>query len=216
VETVADVVTQLTSAQAHGFDVKEGQAEIEVQAAVKRVAAASQWIKAQLELGPTISGQSSYVLPDTVVRLFDLIVGENTPYGRRDLRTLWDLRAGRSELLAGEEGGIFAESFSADGKTKSFEVFPAPEESDVLIQGLASIVPADLGPADPIPFPQQYRSAVLDFAVAALYEKADENPQQASAYEGRALKTAESLYLLGNARAGSGPWKIPVAGHRRR
>jgi hypothetical protein len=39
-----------------GFDVKEGQAEIEAQAAVKRVAAASQWIKAELELGPTISG----------------------------------------------------------------------------------------------------------------------------------------------------------------
>lgn len=212
-ETVGDVVAQLRSAQAHGFDVTVPQAELEVQAAIKRVAAISQWLKAELELGPTVAGQAVYPLADTVIRLYDLLVGENNPYKRYDVRSLWDVKGGRAELRG--EGGIYAERFAADGKSKSLEIYPAPEEATSLM-GLASIVPADLLPSDTLPFPEEHREAVLDFAVAKLYEKTDENPGQASGYEGRAKATAESLFLLGNARTGSGPHKIHVAGHRRR
>lgn len=215
-ETVADVVTQLTSAQAAGFDVGTVQAEREVQQAIKRVAAGSQWIKGQIELGPTVIGQARYELPGNVIKLLDLTVGEDTPYTRRDVRILWALRSGRDELVGnGSEGGIFAEEFSADGKTKYVAIFPLPEEVTVL-QGLASLVPADLQPADTLPFPEQHRGAVLDFATAALYEKTDENVNQAAYYEKRAIATTESLFLLANSRTGSGPYKIPVAGHRRR
>lgn len=215
-KTVADVVTQLTSAQGAGFDVGTPQATIAVQQAIKRVAAGSQWIKGQVELGPTVVGQARYVLPGNVIKLLDLTVGEDTPYTRRDLRILWALHSGRDELVGnGSEGGIFAEEFSADGKTKYVAIFPLPEEATVL-QGLASLVPADLLAGDELPFPEQHRGAVQDYATAYLYETVDENVNQAAYYEKRAQAVTESLFLLGNSRTGSGPYKIPVAGHRRR
>jgi len=217
VETLADVVEQLTSAQAAGFDVKEAQAIKLAQEAVKRVAAVSQWIKAELVLGPTVVGQPGYTIPDRVIKLLELTVGENNPYVRKSIEDLWDLRAGRAELVnTNMSPGVFAERFAVDGSTKSFDLFPTPEEAGVPITGLASIVPEDLALAAELPFPAQHRGAVLDLATAAAYERTDENPAQAAGYEKRGLETAQSLYLLGNARTGSGPYKIPVAGHRRR
>lgn len=213
-ETVADVVEQLTSAQAHGFDVTPVQAEKEVQTAIKKVAGISQWIKAELELGPTVAGQSVYGLPDKVIRLYDLLVGENNPYKRYDVRTLWDVKAGRAEVRG--EGGVYAERFAADGTTKSFEIFPTPEETGVIVMGLASIVPDDLAAGVTLPFPEEHREAVLNFSVGSLYAKTDENRAQANEYEALARGVAESLALLANARTGSGPHKIHVAGHRRR
>lgn len=214
-DTIADVVEEITSAKGAGFDVGDVKAERVAQRAVKRLAAASHWIKAELELGPTAAGQPNYLLPDKVVRLFALAVGANTPYGRRDIRVLWDVRAGREELV-GEEGGIFAERFDASGTVKSFDIFPTPEEGGLAILGLASIVPADLLPGQILPFPEQHRGAILDFARAELYEQTDENKAMSESYERRALSTGEGLFLLANARTGSGPWRIPVAGHRRR
>lgn len=216
-ETLGDVVEQLTSAQAAGFDIRESQAIKLANEGVKRLAAASHWIKAELELGPTVAGQAGYALPDKVVKLLLLTVGENQPYTSRSIEDLWDLRSGRAELVNTEaEPGVFAERFSADGKTKSFDVFPTPEEAGTPITGLCSIVPDDLVVADVLPFPAQSRGAVLDFATAAAYERSDENLAQAQPYEKRALGTAEGLFLLGNARSGKGVYKIPVAGRRRR
>jgi hypothetical protein len=214
VDTIADVVEELTSAQASGFDVKDKRAEKIAQRAIKSLAAASHWIKAELELGPTVAGQAGYTLADKIVRLFDVVVGENTPYGRRDIRILWDLRAGRT-TLSGEEGGVFAERFDATGTKKTFDIYPTPEEV-LPILGLASITPDDLAAGETLPFPEQYRGAILDFARVELYEQSDENKALAESYEKRALSKAEGLFLLANARTGSGPWKIPVAGHRRR
>ncbi len=212
-ETLADVVAELTGPEAAGFDVSSVRAETIAQRAVKSLAAASHWIKAELELGPTVAGSANYSLPEKIVRLFDMAI-ENSPYGRRDIAVLWDLRSGRSQL-GGEEGGVFAERFSADGKSKSFDIYPTPE-SALPVLGLASIVPDDLAAGDTLPFPEQYRGALLDFARVELYEQTEENKALAESYEKRALSRAEGLYLLANARTGRGPWKIPVAGHRRR
>lgn len=216
-QTLGDVVEQLTSAQAAGFDIKESQALKLGNEAVKRVAAASQWIKAEVSFGATVAGTPSFVVPDKVIRLIALTIGENQPYTRKSIEQLWDLRAGRSQLVNTEnEPGVFAERFSEDGQTKSFDVFPTPEEAGLPVSGLCSIVPDDLVATDVLPFPPQHRGAVLDLATAAAYERTDENLAQAAPYEKRGLAIAESLFLLGNARTGSGPYKIPVAGHRRR
>lgn len=216
-ETIADVVEEITSAEGAGFDVSTAKAERTAQDAVKRLAAASQWIKAELELGPTVVGQAGYSLPDKIVRLLKVAVGENMPYQRKEIEELWDLRSGRDQLVdPAVAGGVFAERFAADGTTKSFDVFPTPEEAGLPITGLASIVPDDLVAGVTLPFPSQYRGAILDFGRAILYEQTDENIQQAAYYEKRAVSTAEGLYLLGNSRSGSGPHKARVAGHARR
>lgn len=213
-DTFDDAVEQLTSAQAAGFDLKGNQPANLIQEGIRRLAAKSHWIKAQLELGPTVTEQAAYPLEDKIIRLFDVAIA-NAPYTRRDIRILWDLRAGRS-ALASEEGGVFAEAFSEDGKTKTIELFPTPEEGGQPILGLASIYPDPLSGTDELPFPYDHRRGVVDYAKGIAYEDTDENLTSGAYYIERANATAEALRLLGNARTGSGPYKIPVAGHRRR
>jgi hypothetical protein len=216
-ENVADVVEQLTSAQAAGFDLRGKQPELLAIEAVKRFAAKSHWVKAELTLGPTVAAQTVYTLPGQVVKLLDLLYGESTPYQAKSIRDLWDLKSGRAELVESEYlGGIFAERFSADGTLKQFEIFPAPEEGGEALTGLASIVPPDITLETALPFPEDKRRAVVDLAKAIAYEDTDEGFEPATYFEKRANAEAESLFLLGNARIGSGPYKIPVAGHRRR
>lgn len=216
-DTVADVVEQLTSAQAAGFDLRGKQPEFLAIEAVKRFAAKSHWIKAELVLGPTVAGQSVYLLPNEVVKLYDLLFGESTPYQSKDIRDLWDLKAGRAELINSDQnGGVFAERFSADGTLKQIEIFPAPEVDGEALTGLASIVPSRVTLATVLPFPEDKRRAVLDLAKGIAYEDTDEGLEPATYFERRGIAEAESLFLLGNARIGSGPYKIPVAGHRRR
>lgn len=216
-ETLGDVVEQLTNAQAAGFDVKEAQAIKLAQEAVKRFAAKSHWIKAELQLGLTVVGAYNFVIPPKVIQMRKVTVGDNQPYTRKGIEELWDLRAGRSELVnTGASPGVFAERFSEDGITKSIDIFPTPEEAGQPVTGLASVLPDNLELTDELPFPADKRGAVLDLATAFAYERTDENPGQATYYEKRALAEAEALFLLSNARTGSGPFKIPVAGHRRR
>lgn len=215
-DTFADAVEELTSAQAAGFDVKQARAETVIQEGIRHLAARSHWIKAMLNLGPTVADQAAYTLPERVIRLFEVAIN-NDPYTRRNIHTLWDLRTGRSTLEPGaEEGGVFAEVGSEDGKSKSIELLPTPEEGEAEITGLASIYPEPLAASDELPFPADHRRAVVDYATGILYEGSDENQATGAFYRERADGTAEALRLFANARSGSGPWKIPVAGHRRR
>lgn len=212
-ETYADAVEQLTSAQAGGFDFKDEQALKLVVEGARKLAAESHWIKAEPELGPTVAEQAAYELPENVVRLFDLAI-DDAPYTRRDVRTGWDVKSGRS--VSAGEGGVFYERFSADGSEKSFELTPAPDESGLAIASLCSVYPATVASGDTLPFPFKYRRAIVNYAKAIGYQDIDENQAVAQGYFERADAEAEGLRLFANARTGSGPFKIPVAGHRRR
>ena len=214
-DTFDDAVEQLTSAQAGGFDYSAGskQPATLIQEGIAALAADSHWIKAQPNLGPTVADQAEYVLAEKIVKLFALEIA-NAPYQRRDVRELWDLRAGRDQII-GSEGGVFAETFAEDGKTKSFALLPVPTEDGLEIIGLASITPDPLSGTDPLPFPPKYRRAILDYAKSIAYEDLDENVNAGATYLARAERRAEQLFLFANSRTGSGPWKIPIAGKHR-
>lgn len=218
-QTFADAVEQLTAASAGGFDFggQSGQAEKLIQEAIKRHAARSQWIRAQLELGPIVADTASYSLPAKIVRLWLVTIGD-IEYGRRDLRTAHHLGSGSYALTYNSEGGVFFETFAEDGKTRQVELFPTPDEEQAgeTLEGFASIVPDDLEAGDELPFPEQYRRAVVNYAKATATADVDVDKATGDAWLAQAENESEALRLYANSRSGSGPWKIPVAGHRRR
>lgn len=216
-ETFADAVEQLTSAQAGGFDFEATQAEKLIHEGINRLAARSQWIRAIMELGTTVADQANYELPERIVRLYAVMIN-NIQYGRRDVKTLWDLRSGKVELPYGSEGGVFVESYAEDGKSRKLELFATPdvELAGETINGFAAITPEPLASGDELPFPTQYRRAVVNFAKSIASADIDVDKATANEWREEAEGDAEALRLLANARSGSGPWRIPVAGHRRR
>ncbi len=217
-ETFDDAVEQLTSAQAGGFDFQTPQAEKLIQEGIKMLAAKSKWIRAQMELGPIVLGQAAYPLPAKIIRLYDVALGGKFEYGRRDIKHLRQLRSGAATLPYGAEGGVYVEAYAEDGKTRTIELFPTPEEGEggEILEGFAAIIPDDLSGSDELPFPEDYRRAVVNFAKSIASADIDVDLQTAASWAESAAGDAAALALLANARSGSGPWRIPVAGHRRR
>lgn len=213
-ETFQEALTQLRSAEAGGFDFGDVQAAALLNEGVRRFAAKSEWIKAELDLGPTVAEQEAYPLPDHVVKLRGVAVS-GAPYARTDALALWNYK--NRAVLPRDIAGLFAERFSDDGKIKSFSLYPIPSEAALTISGFAVITPSEeLAGEDKLPFPTEYNRGVLDFAKGVAYEDLDENPQSGTYFAERAGALAEQLRLEANSRTGAGPFRIPVAGLRRR
>lgn len=216
-ETFSDAVEQLTSAQAGGFDFRAPQAEKLTQEGIDRLAGKSKWIRAQMQLGPIVAGQAAYSLPAKIVRLYDVAVND-IEYGRRDLKALRHLRSGAASLPYGSSGGVYVEAYAEDGLTRTVELWPPPEEEDtgLELETFSAILPDPLSGTDLLPFPADYRRAILNYAKSIASSDIDVDKATADSWLTDAENEAAALALLANARAGSGPWRIPVAGHRRR
>lgn len=210
--TIADAIAQLQGAEAGGFDFSAAQAASLLNEGVKRFAARSEWLKAELELGPTVANQEGYETPENVVKLIGLQVGSIT-YTATDLRTLWQYK---QQGLPARIEGVYAERFNSDGKIKSFSLLPIPEADGVAVSALAVITPEDLTGDDPLPFPEEYNRGPLEYAKGIAYEDVDENPESGTYFIRRADERADDLRLEAQSRTGRGPYRIPVASARLR
>jgi hypothetical protein len=179
---------------------------------VKRFAARSEWIKAEINLGPTVVDQELYATPENVVKLIGLRVN-GVVYTATDARALWDYK---QQGLPSRIDGVYAERFNEDGKIKSFSLLPIPDTADLAIEGLAVITPADLSGDDQLPFPEEYNRGLLEYAKGIAYEDVDENPESGSYFIQRADARADDLRLEAQSRTGRGPYRIPVATARLR
>lgn len=213
-ETLADAIAQLEGPEASGFKFTGPQATLLLNEGVKRLAADSEWIRAEISLGPTVAEQELYELPGKVVRLREVDVA-GYPYQREDYEILRNLKLGRLHLTRPNEGGVFAERFGEDGISKLFSLWLPPTDGELPIIGYASITPEDLKESDTLPFPVQFRRTVLDYAKGIAYEDVDENPKSGNYFLERAQAEAVKLGRLANSRTGKGPHKARVAGHVR-
>lgn len=212
--TFDEAVAQFRGAEAGGFGVSVPQAERILQEAVRRYASRSHWIKAQINLGPTVVDQAEYDLPAHVVDLISLRLSTGWPYTRKSTKVFWELASGDA-VWRSSKGGVFAPVFDTTG-TKKVALHPTPGEAGLTIEGLAAIYPEnDLAGNDELPFPGDHQRGVLNAAKAVAYEELDENPQQAQYFRDLFQGEAEELRRQGNSRVGSGPTKFAIAGRRR-
>lgn len=215
-KTLADVVAEVREAEAHGFDFSDAQGLKLARESVDRLAAASEWVRAEIDLGPTVANQADYDVPANVVRAKNVYIG-TTPFTEVSYDELKGLEAGRLQPAeGGMNGGVFCERFSEDGTTKSITLFPAPEEGGQELVALASIEPGDnLELVSNLPFPGDKFRTVVNYAVGIAYATFDENMQAAATYLDKADGEAEGLRRRANSRMGRGPYKARVAGHVR-
>lgn len=213
--TFDDAVGQLRGAEAGGFGVSESQAGRLINEAVRRYAAESKWIKAQVDLGPTVVDQADYDVPGHVVDLRALRLDTGYPYTRKSTEVFWGIESGDLEWTSGR-GGVFAPKFSSDGATQQIALYPSPSTAGQVIQALCAIYPETaLSGSDPLPFPESHQRGVLNAAKAIAYEELDENIEQAQYYRDLWMGEAEELRKESNSRIGSGPTKFAIAGRRR-
>lgn len=210
-DTFADLVAQFSGAEAGGFDFDPAQTASLLNEGLKRFAARSEWMKAEVSLGPTVAGQEQYGLPTNVVKLRGLAVA-GAPYTAVDVLTLWQYKVSG---LPRRVVGAYAERFNDDGNLKTLSLFPIPDTAGIAINGLAVITPDDLSGNDKLPFPPEFNRGPLDYAKGIAYEDVDENAQAGVYYIARADERADELRLEAQSRTGSGPYRIPVASARR-
>lgn len=215
-KTIANVMADLRDAEAAGFDFSEERAEALAIESCDRLAAVSEWVRAEVNFGPTVANQADYTVPAKVVRARNVYIGTNG-YTEASYDELMGLRAGRMFANeGGTDGGVFTERFSEDGSTKQITLYPTPEDDDLEIVALCSITPGEsMTKASVLPFPADMYRAVVDYGIAIAYESFDENINAGAAYLQRAGDKAEQLRRRANSRMGRGPYKARVAGHVR-
>lgn len=207
-EIVTGVLTQ------GGFDVSTAVAGSWVHEVYRRAVAQSQWQMESLSLGTTVTGVSTYAIPERVVDIVGINLNDGSGRGQPSdwLRVtptdMWALRAGRKSVSG--SGGAFAPSYGSAGERR-IELYPVPE-TGAAIEALAAVLPATLsGAAVPV-IPEDLHGALIDGAIALGLLRMDERADSAQTFEARFERMVQDLRRRKNSRVGSGAARLQVRG----
>lgn len=182
-----------------------------VNARYRELCVQAKWLKAVVELGPTVAGVATYVLPDNVSEITALQIGGAGEATRLKAEELWTLKAGNGSL-DGWPRQAYAPTFSTDGSQQQVEVWPAPAEAGVAVQALAVLVPADLTlEASPV-VPRDFQDAIVDGAIGLGYLRSDGRADLAAPFEAKFDVAVQRLRRRATTRVGQGPVQIRVVG----
>jgi len=189
-----------------GFDASEETVKQWALDRYRRLVAESQWRRVEVNLSATVVGQAQYSLPDVVVDVRALKVGDS-PYKRISVEELWDLKAGISSLAV---DGAFTSGYDVTEVAESIEIYPVPETSGDVITALAAIWPADISLDTEPRIPRDFDHVIVEGVMADGLGRIDERLDQAAAWEGMFATGVEKLRRRRNSRVGSGPVRIRV------
>jgi hypothetical protein len=133
---------------------------------------------------------------------------DDKPYGQGDLETLQGLNAGTLSWTG--EGMYFVETFEGSRK---LTLYPTPSESDLSIVLRVTKTPTVLAAdADEPDVPEDFRSAIRDYAYAQTLGLVEDNPEVSEFFMGRFHEAVDELYGLRNFRYGDGPVTMQIQG----
>ena len=165
----------------------------------------SRWLLETVSLGNTVAGTADYSLPDGVVDILGLRVGnyEFTPIGPHEL---WNIQASGSAAWNGQYG-YFAPTYSSTGGT-SITLSPTPTDSGTAITVLTPAVPTDLtdtsnAAGTPVT-PSDMHGSLIDGTIALVLLRIDERPDLAQPLQQRFDDSIERLRRRKNSRPGRG------------
>jgi len=202
-----------------GFDSTTGAASRDAVAGwindrYRDLLAQTGWQKATVELGPTVAGQSTYVIPDAVNDVRKVLVDGNE-YVRASAEELFEARANSGYVSGGF--GAFAPGYVASGAAV-IDLFPTPTEAGKSIQALAATAAVAMSAETDSPvIPEDLQQGLIDGAIATGLRRIYERHDDAAAYEARYDNpagggTVQRLKRRANSRVGSGPQKVRVWG----
>lgn len=177
----------------------------------QRAVVDAKWLKAQVELGPTVSGTSTYAIPPAVQDIAALKVNASRSWKRVTPEEMWSLQSVDARLRGAE--GAFAPAYSAAG-APLVELYPTPSVSGQSISALVAQTPAALTDGAGIAsLPDHlFRAIMVDGPIAEGRKVVDERDDLAAGYEAKYTEAVGKLKLLTKSRVGSGAWQAKVAG----
>lgn len=183
----------------------------------RAMVAAAEWVRAPVEVGPTVVAQALYTLPDTVVQVSRVSVNGDDRWKRVDEEELWDLKFGRGRLY-GDVVGVFGQmADAAVASVQKIELWPAPTTAGYTIQLLASVLPADLTTSAPdaTPLvPVDVHEHICDGAIGLGRLRVDERADLAQPFLEKYQAGVGMLLKRRRSRVQEGSWQAPVAGRR--
>lgn len=191
-------------------DVTDPEARRWALESARRINAEAHFLTAEVSLGTTVAGQSTYPLAQSMVDLTMVRVGDGE-YTRVSPREMWELQSGRGRLRG--SGGVFAPAYSATGVV-SVEFYPTPARSGIPIQSFQVIdIPEPvLWETSHPPFPSDFDRYVVHGAAAVGLAIRDDRFDAAQWHEERANQAVGLMKRRRYSRIGSGPARIRVKG----
>lgn len=177
---------------AAGIDVDDAQNRIGrwINLAIRELATRSRWLKAAVEIGPSVAEQGPYTLPASVYEVEDLRVGDRH-YIRVGTEQLQNAKAGL--LAVRGAGGVFAPQFTSSG-LRQIELYPAPTTGGSNIVATAVVYPNELTGSDElVQIPEEHHMAIVHKAIATGLSLADEHNDAAEYHESKFNAAIEAL-----------------------
>jgi hypothetical protein len=191
-----------------GFDTTSSQTSATtvlswVNMKYRQMVADTKWRKGVLSLGPTVAGQSQYVVDLRAIR-----VNGSRPWPLASIEGLWELQS-TSLVLTDTAVGAFAASDTSAG-VPVIELYPTPDTSGYAIDGMAALLPVDLTLTDTPIVPGDLHQAIVDGAIGVGIGRIYERHDAEAVYEQRFQDGVQKLMRRTKSRIGSGPMTFPV------
>lgn len=201
----ADIVTNIRTAVG---STAEADAQAWALSAARTLNAEAEYLTAQITIGTTTAGTSTYALGDTFIDLAGVRVG-GYKYDRVSPDDLEDLLV--SEATVSGTGRVYTPSWSSLGAPQ-ITLYPAPEETGLTISGRQVIpVPTPTWATHDPPLPQDFDSAIEHGAIAKGLALKDEDLASAQWHEDRFWAAVPRLRKRRHSRVGSGPVRLKVS-----
>jgi hypothetical protein len=179
--------------------------------AVQDALAKSKYRKAVVRFGPTVAGQAQYAIPTNVVNVRTLRVGDSYGYMEiAGIEELWALKGGAASIWPGGFLATYAddaEGSTAEDTKPMIEVYPAPTEDGLVIEGVAAVTPAeitdDTAGTYELPLPADLvRPIAVDGAIGIGKLRVDERADLAAPFEKRRMDAVGELTKRANGLVG--------------
>lgn len=174
---------------------------------IARMAEESRAVRATVNLGSTVAGQTGYAVTDEIVQVFRVkaayTAGTTLYQGTESRDALEDLQLGLATVSGCGQGHWYVFDPDSDDSAATSDLFlwPAPEESGVAITGRCAVIPDALSytSGTALPFPRSLHDDLLAGCRATLLSE-ESRQDEAVGYESQFAAGVRKLEARERAR----------------
>lgn len=207
--TLAAMQSQLN--EFAGLDLEDDEAKALLNEGYRELCARSEWLRANLDIGPTIADEEHYTLPLDCGRILKLFVNGN-PYYPTDDEQVALIRSSNLRYSVPLGSNLYWLEGDEDGLDQ-VALYPAPTQADLSVSCFYVRRPTALEvDEDQALTPPDYDRAILDYATAIALASIEDEKATRDEYLLDFVRRAEDLRRLRNSRIGRYPMRLKIAG----